>query len=143
MLTSNYRGMQDCFRQHPETYGSELDDDDDEGYEGDDEPPASETVDSTNSRPSARDRASLPDEVDQPSTNNPPPSKSTPSNEVDQPSANNLPPPKSTRLHPQVDEPSIYPQTPSDPPQRASSSASQSGSPNDRASVSEPPRPKT
>lgn len=31
MLTSLRRGMQDCFRQHPEVYGAELEDDEVEG----------------------------------------------------------------------------------------------------------------
>ena len=30
MGLTKYRGMQDCFRQHPEMYGSELEDDGDE-----------------------------------------------------------------------------------------------------------------
>jgi mitochondrial intermembrane space import and assembly protein 40 len=29
-VLTKYRGMQDCFRQHPEMYGSELEDDEEE-----------------------------------------------------------------------------------------------------------------
>lgn len=93
--------MQDCFRQHPDIYGNELDDDDD-GYEGDTEPPSPEIDDSASSRPSAGDNA-------------------TSTNEVDQPSGDKMTSPKSTPPHPQVDEPSRYPQPPPDPPQPSSS----------------------
>lgn len=29
-----FKGMQDCFRRHPDVYGDEIDDDDDEDEEG-------------------------------------------------------------------------------------------------------------
>ena len=112
----NNRGMQDCFRQHPDIYGSELEDDDDfEGYEGDNEPRSPDFDDSaSSSRPSASDTALAPRQGDQTS---------------EKPTSS----PKSARLNPEVDEPSIYPPTPPVPFQ-SSSDASQPASPNEQIS---------
>ena len=120
LLTPNNRNMQDCFRRHPETYGSEMDDDDDR-YEGDTEPPSYPIDDSANSPSSPGD------------------TPTPPNDQTDQRTENNPPSPQSASPHPQVDEPSIYPQPPLDPPQPSSSSALQPASPaHERNRESEP-----
>lgn len=61
-LTDVNRGMQDCFRLHPDVYGSELDDDDeDEGApvpaEASESPPAAADIDAASNPDEKRSRA--------------------------------------------------------------------------------------
>lgn len=78
--------MQDCFRQHPDVYGAELDDDEDNTEN------PNQTIDP---------------QVDEPSVfHPPPPAASTRSPEVDEPSIYQPPPPSTLPINPQVDEPS-------------------------------------
>lgn len=111
--------MQDCFRQHPEIYGSEMDDDDD-GHEGDTELSSPRiNDDSASSRPSAGDKLTPSiDQADHQTETNPPsPFKSAPS-------------------HPQVDESLRDSQHLPDSPQ-PSSSALKPASPHERSKGSE------
>ena len=87
--------MQDCFREHPDVYGSELDDEED-----------TENLDPT-----------IEPQVDEPSVYQPSPA-APPAHipEVNEPSVYQSPPSSVSPIHPQVDEPSKIPVSSIPPP---------------------------